>query len=95
MADINGDGEPDVIAVGYEAKSMWLALVPGIKGGKLAKPFVLQSVIDAGTQDGFCRKPVRIKVFPLDCADLPGYKASRGQPGFRLYDDACLSRGCS
>jgi hypothetical protein len=89
MADITGDGVRDVIAAGYDDKSVWVALVPGLKDGKLAKPVVQQFLINAGRQDGFCGKPVRIELFPLDCEGLSGCKASTTAFSFGLYDDKC------
>ena len=35
-ADITCDGIADVVVVGYDDKSVWLALVPGLKDGTLA-----------------------------------------------------------
>jgi hypothetical protein len=89
-ADITCDGIADVVVVGYDDKSVWVALVPGMKDGTLAKPIVQQFPIDAGVQSGFCEKPVRIVVSPLVCDDdLPGCKPTKGASDFGLYDDAC------
>jgi hypothetical protein len=89
-ADITCDGIADVVVVGYDDKSVWLALVPGLKDGTLAKPIVYQFPIDPGDQAVFCAKPVRIKVSPLVCNDdLPGCKPTKGASEFGLYDDAC------
>jgi hypothetical protein len=94
-ADITCDGIADVFVVGYDNTSVWLALVPGLKDGNLAKPIVAQFPIDAGVQNGFCAKPVRIEVEPLDCegesAPLPGCKPTKGASSFSLVDDACDS----
>jgi hypothetical protein len=92
-ADITCDGIADVIVVGYDDKSVWVALVPGMKDGTLAKPIVQQFPIDGGVQNGFCEKPVRIEVRPQDCegqaGSLPGCKPTQGASEFGLYDDAC------
>jgi hypothetical protein len=93
MADITCDGINDVVVVGYDAESVWFALVPGLKGGKLGKPMVNQLLIDPGVQGGLCSKPVHIEIYPLDCegdsGPLPGCKMVKGASGFQLADDHC------
>src|SRR5262249_36601431 len=92
-ADITCDGIKDVIVVGYDAESVWVALVPGLKTGKLATAIVQQFSVGAGAQSSICAKPVRIEVSSLDCegnaGPLPGCKAVKGASGFGIYDDAC------
>jgi hypothetical protein len=92
-ADITGDGISDVVVVGYDADSVWLALVPGTKAGKLAKPILQQLLLGAGAQSSICQKPVHIEIYPLDCegsaGPLPGCKAVKGASSFALDDDAC------
>jgi hypothetical protein len=93
MADITCDGIKDVVVVGYDAESIWVALVPGLKSGKLATAIVQQFLVGAGAQSSICEKPVRIVVSPLDCegnaGPLPGCKAVKGASGFGIYDDTC------
>jgi hypothetical protein len=93
MADITGDGIKDIIVVGYDADSVWLALVPGAKAGTLAKPLVSQFSLGAGAQSSVCRMPVHIEIYPLDCegnsGPLPGCKMVRGASSFALDDAAC------
>jgi hypothetical protein len=93
MADITCDGINDVVVVEYDDQSVWLALVPGAKGGRLGKPIVQQFLVGAGAQSSMCQKPVRIKVWPQDCdggaEPLPGCKPTKGASEFGLYDDAC------
>jgi hypothetical protein len=94
MADITGDGISDVIVVGYDEKSVWLALVAGIKGSKLAKPIIQQFSIGQ-SQSSFCARPVHVDVYPPDCegnaGPLPGCKAVKGAAQFSLEDGACDS----
>jgi hypothetical protein len=93
LADITCDGITDIVVVGYDSESVWLALVPGLKSGQLAKPIIQQFFVGAGAQSSICRKPVRIEVYPLDCegdaGPLPGCKFVKGASEFGIYDDAC------
>jgi hypothetical protein len=94
-ADITCDGIADVVVVGYDDKSVWVALVPGMKDGTLAKPIVYQYPVNAGVQSGFCAKPVHIEIYPLSCEEegkrLPGCKPVKGASSFSLEDGACDS----
>jgi hypothetical protein len=93
VADITCDGITDVVAVGYDAKSVWVGLVPGLKSGKIDRPITLQFLVGAGAQSSICGKPVRIEVSALDCegnaGPLPGCKAVKGASEFGIYDDEC------
>ena len=92
VADITGDGLADVIIVGYDDNSVWVALVPGMKSNKLGKPTIQQFFVGQA-QSSFCAKPVHIELYPLQCegdsGPLPGCKQVRGASEFALDDDSC------
>lgn len=90
VADINCDGRPDRIAVGYHGKSVWVGFIPD--GGR---PVTMRFPIGQGGQDSFCSTPVHIETSPLTCSSdegaLPGCKKIPGCREFSVGDENCDS----
>ena len=85
MADITGDGIVDTVVIGYNARAVWLGLVPGMKSGALGKPQVIELEV--------CRRPVHIQLSPATCegstGPLLGCKVVKGASEITVVDDAC------
>ena len=89
IADVDCDGHPDTLMLGYEKDQVAVGIVPGSK----RQPQVLLFPIKAGRQDGFCAKPQAINISPLSCDDdggpLTGCKVIAGCEEFSIPDEGC------
>ena len=95
VADVTCDRIADTIVVGYESKAVWLGIVPGSKSAHSGKPITIRFSVGEHTQDSFCKIPVRIGTYPIDCENeegaIPGCKVTKDCSAFSLTDDSCDS----
>jgi hypothetical protein len=103
VADVTCDAVADVVVVGYQGKSVWIAMVPGAPAGKSGKPWLARFPISRNGQAGLCAMPVHLAVYPLNCDGdsdeagedeqpwLPGCRAIKGCSAFAVVDDTCDS----
>jgi hypothetical protein len=91
IADVDCDGKPDTVMLGYTKDEVAVGIVFAAPG---KKPQLFTFPIQAGATFGFCVKPERIKVSPLICESsngtvLSGCKATEGCKAFSIANTGC------
>jgi hypothetical protein len=85
IADVDCDGKPDTVMLGSEKDKVAVGVVFAVPG---KQPQIFMFPTRADRQDGFCSKPQRINVSPLDCQSddgiLAGCKAITGCKAFQF-----------
>jgi hypothetical protein len=89
-ADVDCDGHPDTLMLGYEKDQVAVGIV---SGAKRPPRIFLFPITRPDRQDGFCAKPQTINISPLSCDNeggpLPGCKAIAGCKEFSIPDEGC------
>ena len=92
-ADVTCEGKEDTIVLGYQGKNqVWISVR---RNGTEGRPLLPPIILPVGTEqaDAFCRLPLQIQTFPLDCkkgdGPLEGCVVKPGCQGFTLSDGAC------
>jgi hypothetical protein len=88
--DVNCDGKRDTVVLGSEKNSVIVGVVSGAESDK---PQVFSFPISRDTQDGFCARPTRIELSPLDCSSdegaLRGCTPNKSCQSFTVIDSEC------
>ena len=91
IADVDCDGKPDTVMLGYKKDEVAIGIV---FGAPAKRPQLFTFPVRAGSEFGFCLKPQRINVSPLICqlkdgTVLSGCKATEGCKAFSIPNSGC------
>ena len=92
-ADVTCEGKEDTIVLGYQGRNqIWISVR---RNGTEGRPLLPPIILPVGTEgaEAFCKTPVQIQTFPLDCkkgdGPLEGCAVNPGCQGFTLSDGVC------
>ena len=90
-ADFDCDGQPDIVMLGSEKDKVVVGVVWATR---TRQPQVLKFPVGRTSENGFCSKPAKLEVLPLDCrtsdgSPLPGCRVASGCKAFSIPNSDC------